>query len=282
MKHPHWARREIDRLDPTRDARRIAHLSFEVRYGAPVFVHPLFAMAFARQVAVPDIADVLYRNGKGIILQQTAKRNDDTLVFFGLLFRHLGTPEGDRIAARIRRIHDRFEISNDLNLYTLASLACLPRRVSVQFAGKELLSPKENAALYQFWVEVAAHLGIRGIPQTPDELLAWMLEYEQSEFQHTPGGRAVTLALAREFAERWFPKPLRPRGERLFFALFDDHLRATHRLDAPTAVETALVKLVVRSFFWWTTIAPDPADRSLVELFGQRYGRSVDPEQVGP
>lgn len=43
FRHPYWARREIARLDPDVDFRRIAHLLFEVRYGDATFIHPLFA-----------------------------------------------------------------------------------------------------------------------------------------------------------------------------------------------------------------------------------------------
>ena len=55
----------------------------EVRYGTPLFTHSIFSVAFARQAAVPSIAKVLYRGGKGGIITNTRKRNNDTLIFFG-------------------------------------------------------------------------------------------------------------------------------------------------------------------------------------------------------
>ena len=143
VKHPLWARREIERLDPVKDARRIAHLLFEVRYGVPAFIHPLFALAFARQVAVPRIARGSPWRPRHHP-ERSARRNDDTLVFFGLLFRHGDNPEGRKVVARIAGMHSRFPISNDLHLYTLATLACLPQRVGQEFTGRELLSEKRT------------------------------------------------------------------------------------------------------------------------------------------
>ncbi len=270
MKHPLWARREIERLDPVKDARRIAHLLFEVRYGVPAFIHPLFALAFARQVAVPRIARVLHRGGRGIILSDTARRNDDTLVFFGLLFRHGDSPEGRKVVARIAGMHSRFPISNDLHLYTLATLACLPQRVGQQFTGRDLLSERENLAVYHFWRRIGEMMDIQDIPASPAAMLRWMLDYEASEYRHTTEGSEVTRALGREFAQRWFPPRLHERGERLFYALFDQHLRETHRTPQPSAMERHVVTTAVKGFLWARTLMPDPSEQDLIGMFGQR------------
>lgn len=282
IRHPYWARREIDRLDPVRDARRIAHLLLEVRYGEPRFVHPMFALAFSRQVAIPAIAKVLYRGGNGIILSQTAKRNDDTLVFFGLLLRHGNSPEGRKVVERMNRMHARYPIPNELNLYTLSTLACLPQRLGRQFTGHDLFNEKEALAVYRFWVEVGEMMGITGIAGSPEAMLQWMLDYEAAEYAYTPDGHEVTLALAREYAQRWYPKALQDVGQHVFFAMFDDHLRETHRLPESTVAEKALVKAGVRAFVLSRQLLPDPAERDLLGMFGQAYSRAPTVEQVGP
>lgn len=282
FRHPYWARREIERLDPVRDARRIAHLLLEVRFGDPRFVHPMFAIAFARQVAVPAIARVLYRGGSGIIMSQTAKRNDDTLVFFGLLLRHGNSPAGQQVVARMNRMHARFPIPNELNLYTLSTLACLPQRLGRQFTGTDLFTPRESLALYHFWKQVGEMMGIRDIPGSPEEMLRWMLDFEAAEYGSTPDGHEVTLALAREYAGRWFPKSLQAVGQRLFFAMCDEQLRDTHLLPEPTPLEQQLVRSAVRAFVLGRQLLPDPADRDLLMSFGGQYSRHPAVEQVGP
>ncbi|MFM2307775.1 MAG: hypothetical protein RLZZ367_2444, partial [Bacteroidota bacterium] len=92
--NPYWARKRIAALDAEKDAHEISHLAFEVRYGTPLFTHSIFSVAFARQAAVPSIAKVLYRNGKGGIITNTRKRNNDTLIFFGEFYKHGVNPEG--------------------------------------------------------------------------------------------------------------------------------------------------------------------------------------------
>lgn len=282
IRNPYWARREIECLDPVRDCRRIAHLLLEVRYGEPRFIHPMFALAFSRQVAIPAIAKVLYRDGKGIIMSQTAKRNDDTLVFFGLLLRHGNSPEGMRVVERMNRMHARYPIPNELNLYTLSTLACLPQRLGRQFTGRDLFDEKEALAVYRFWVMVGEMMGIRDIPGSPEAMQQWMLAFEASEYGATPDGHEVTMALAREYAGRWYPGPLQEIGQRIFFAMFDDHLLETHRVPAPTGVEKELVRAAVRAFVLSRQVLPDPSERDLLSMFGQAYNRSPSVEQVGP
>ncbi|HEX4870377.1 MAG TPA: oxygenase MpaB family protein [Moraxellaceae bacterium] len=282
IRHPHWARREIARLDPVRDCRRIAHLLLEVRYGEPRFIHPMFALAFSRQVAIPAIARVLYRDGKGIIMSQTAKRNDDTLVFFGLLLRHGDSPEGMKVVERMNRMHARYPIPNELNLYTLSTLACLPQRLGRQFTGQDLFDDHESLALYHFWRQVGEMMGIRDIPGSPAAMQEWMLAFEAAEYGYTRDGHEVTLALAREYAQRWFPSPLQAAGRRAFFALFDEPLRATHRVPVATALEKRLAEAVVRAFVRSRQWLPDPPDRDLLMMFGQHYDRAPAVEQVGP
>ncbi len=82
-----------------------------------------------------------------------------------------------------------FTIENDLNLYTLSTLACLPRRIAMQFTGEDFLSFRESLAIYRFWVEVGEMMGIQDIPSSPDAMLQWMIDYEASEYQPTLDGR---------------------------------------------------------------------------------------------
>lgn len=282
IRHPYWARRELARLDPASDARRMAHLLLEVRYGEPRFIHPMFSLAFSRQVAIPAIARVLYRDGKGIIMSQTAKRNDDTLVFFGLLLRHGNSPAGMQVVERMNRMHARYPIPNELNLYTLSTLACLPQRLGRQFTGRDLFDARESEAVYRFWAMVGEMMGIHDIPGSAEAMLQWMVDYERSEFGSTRDGHEVTMALAREYAQRWYPARLQDVGQRIFFAMFDDHLRETQGVPEVSTVERELVAAAVKAFVLSRQVLPDPGERDLLGMFGQAYSRTPAVEQVGP
>ena len=282
MRKLYWINDEINRLDVVKDAQRIAHLAFEVKYGFPMFVYGLFSMAFARQVAVPGIAEVLYRNGKGIILSKTRKRNEDTLVFFGMMFKYIGTDEGRKVIEKVLKLHAPYKITNDLNLYTLATLTTLPTRLGRQFLGRDIYTDKEYNALYHFWKEVGMIMEIKDIPPSSRQFEEWCINYEQSEYTTTKAGIEVTKALAEDFAQVWFPRGMRSLGKQFYYCLFDDHLLETHQIAKPGKTVQRIMSLFVNSYFKIVNIIPDPKDRNLIEVFGKRYGKDFSFKDVGP
>ena len=60
-------------------------------------------------------------------------------------------------------------------------------------------------------------MGIKEIPASQDAFLAWMIDYERRHFSPTPAATMVIAALAQEWAEYWYPKPLQAWGEGLFY-----------------------------------------------------------------
>jgi hypothetical protein len=264
-----WARKELATLDPVRDARRYAQLTFENRYGLPIFIHALFSAAFAYNMGDPRIANVLYREGTGTIIKNTRQRNFETLVFFGLIYEHGDSPEGQRIIDRMQKIHSHFRIPNELYLYTLSTLAVLPRRISDRFAGDQGISRAELESQFQLWLRVGRMMGIQDIPPTQDEYLAWMLDYEKKNFRYTPGAEAVVKALAAEWAEYWFPKPLQGWAEGLFYALVDPELHGVLGVPRPTRLQSLAAEGAVKAFIRAVKLLPDMPERSLVKTFSQ-------------
>jgi len=283
LRDPYWARREIERLDPEHDARRIVHLSFEVRYGPPVFVYLLFSLAFARQVAIPDIARVLWRGGRGDIVSQTRKRNQDTLLFFGQFFRHWDDEPGQRAAEQLRRMHARFPIHNDLNLYTLATLCCEPQRVAERMAGRNIFSRNETRAMYVFWGRIGELLGITDIPADEFALRRWMDTYEAEHYATTADGIGVVRALASDVGALLMPASLGSVGEHIFYSTFDEPLRHVHEVPTTSPLLRGLVSAgtwsYLRGLSRWL---PDPDERDLIGAFGQDYGGQFDLRRVGP
>ncbi len=272
MRHPYWARKRITELDVEKDFLEINHLAFEVRFGSKLFTHALFSVAFARQMAVPSIAEVVYRNGKGPSITNTRKRNNDTLLFFGEFYRHGNSEAGRKVAEQLNRIHSRFPIDNDQNLYTLATLMCEPIRMSRFLTGKNIFSQKETRALYLFWKMVAEMLHITGIPEDEHAMYRFYENYENEHFGYTEAGANVLEALANEFAERWFPKFAAPFAKQVFFSLFDDYLLNTYRLPSPPLLIRTMVRARLRfQLAFLFQVLPDPADRNIIDLFSEGY-----------
>ncbi|MFN8300539.1 MAG: oxygenase MpaB family protein [Chitinophagales bacterium] len=270
--NPYWARKRIEQLDPEKDAREIAHLAFEVRYGTPLFTHSLFSIAFARQAAVPSIAKVLYRGGKGGIITNPRKRNNDTLLFFGEFFRHGDSAEGLKAVELLNHIHSYFPITNNENLYTLATLVCEPVRMAKFLTGRNIFTEKELRGLYMFWRRMAELMNITGVPDNEHQLMEWYETYERENFAYSEEGLAVVQALAGEFADRWHPGPTRPIGINYYYALFDDHLRSTYQLPPTPAFYVKSVKAMLTFYLTvFVKYMPDASDRSIIDYFSKDY-----------
>lgn len=280
--NPYWARKRIAALSAETDFQEINHLAFEVRYATPIFTHSLFSVAFARQAAVPSIAEVLYRGGKGGIITNTRKRNNDTLLFFGEFFRLGNSEEGKRVAEQLNQIHAHFPINNEQNLYTLATLMCEPIRMSKFLSGKNIFNDKETRAVYLFWKMVGGLLNTHDFPEDEKQALTFYTNFEQENFAYSDAGRQIVEALADEFATRWYPKWMKQWGRNVYFALFDDLLLNTFRLPKPPAHIT----FSVRAYLWfylmvWVRFMPDPSERSIVDTFRTDY-TDYHISKVGP
>lgn len=280
--NPYWARKCIAQLDAEVDFKEINHLAFEVRYATPIFTHALFSVAFARQAAVPSIAEILYRGGKGAIITNARKRNNDTLLFFGEFFKHGNSEEGKKIAEQLNRIHAYFSITNEQNLYTLATLMCEPIRMSKFLTGKNLFNEKETRALFLFWKMIGEMLHIHNFPADEHKAMSFYETFEKENFAYTEAGRQIVESLADEFASRWYPKWMKQHGRNVYFALFDDLLLNTFRLTKPPV----LLALSVRWYLWfylmvWVQLLPDPDDRSIIDTFRTDY-EGYHISKVGP
>jgi hypothetical protein len=269
---PFWARKKIAALNTEVDFVEINHLAFEVRYATPIFTHSLFSVAFARQAAVPSIAEVLYRGGKGAIITNTRKRNNDTLLFFGEFFKHGNSENGRQIAAQLNSIHKHFPINNEQNLYTLATLMCEPIRMSMFLTGSNIFDEKETRAIYLFWKMMSDLLLVKDVPQDEHKMFAFYNEFEKQNFAYSDAGNKIAEALADEFAARWYPQWMKQIGRNVYFSLFDDFLLETLRLPKPPL----FYRLSVRAYLFcylkvWVQIMPDPNDKSIIDTFNTDY-----------
>ncbi|MBJ7348777.1 MAG: DUF2236 domain-containing protein [Thermoleophilaceae bacterium] len=273
-------RRRIAALDPAADDRELYHRSFEVLYGTPVFVHSVFLVVFIRQAAVPRIANILYRNGHGDSVVSPAKRNDATLTFFSEFIR-LGyqTPEGIEAIKVLERIHDRFPITDEDKLYTLATVVFDPEREIALLGGKQFTA-REHEAMWHFWQGVATHMSLGHIAKTRKELKAWMVKYEAENYAYSTAGRAVAEAMISDYG-RWFPKRAKQVSRHLMLALLDENLRKTLRLEDPHPLAWRFQRTVGRVFLRTAPYRPVPIERSWGDHFGSRWGEQKDLAAVG-
>jgi hypothetical protein len=260
-------KRRIAALDPVEDNEEVARLTFEVLYGDPIAVHAAYLIGFSRQVAVPDIARVIYRGGDGKNLRHVARRTDDTLALFGA-FLHWGhsSQRGRAAIARMEQIHARFAITDEQKRYTLATLIFEGERIG-RHLGFDPLTANQREASWRFWCGVAEQMPLGGLPPTAADLWRWMLEYEREHWRYTDEGRGVVDRFFEDWTTRWFPHRARDLGRQALLTLLGEDLRAVLRLEDPSPRVERLLRGSARAYAPLTLVRPLPIDRSWMDYF---------------
>lgn len=271
---------ELRRLDPERDFDLMARLVVGHVFSDAFFVDTLFTVAYWRQIAVRTIAPVLHQGGRGRTYD-TTKRVNDTLLFFGFIYRdgHQSEEAGatiDRLAA----MHERFPIPPDDFRYTTASLCFEAVRIP-EILGCRGLTGDEARALFLFWRAVGRRWGI-DVPEEQAAFRAWMEQYERDTYERTPHGPAMATAMADDYCRRFFPGPLRSLGYTILRCCSDDLLLDTVGQPHPSAAARAVVGRLVGAYVAGRRLVPASSGSQLLRPWNQEYGAGLDPGVVGP
>jgi hypothetical protein len=229
--------RRIEALDPDVDWLEIYQLS--AMYEFPWDYTRALELALFRTFAVPFIGDVLDRSGE--FRERTQRRYDDTALLLGEVLEH--GPDSERGRAAIRRVnqqHGQWSIPNEYMVYVLSTFVVVPVRWLDRF-GWRALHDNERRAAYRYYARLGELMGIREVPASYDELVAWFDVYEAAEFGRTEGGRQTADATLDLFAS-WQPSPLRRFSPALSRALMDEPLRDALGYEAaPPAAERLVI-----------------------------------------
>jgi hypothetical protein len=211
--------REIESLDPVRDAQRIVFIDASLEF--PWDTQRSLELAFYRTYAVPSIATLLDSTGE--FGERAQKRYDDTQILISA-FCEFGYDDGigKRALRRMNAIHGRFDIANDDFLYVLSTMVFEPIRWNARF-GRRPLVDVEKLATFHFWREVGRRMAIRDIPEDFDEFERWNVAFERERFAYTDAGHRVASATRDMFLD-WFPGLPKRVGRPLIYALLDEPL----------------------------------------------------------
>ena len=272
-------RREIAALDNVRDDEEITRLVSNVLFGDAYFAHSIYLVTFARQAAVPGIANVLWRSGNGDIVVDPRRRNDDTIVYFTEFYRRgYSSPEGKEAIATMERIHSKFLIDEELKVYTLSTVMLEPDRLAQQF-GHDPFTQHDKEARWHFWQGFANEMGLALPAETREGFLDWMIDFEKRTYAHTEAGEAIFDALVRDW-ERWYPDWL-PGNKKLarqsLTSLLDDELREMMGQPEPPAHVKFQTRAVAQAYLRSTPVRVFRKDRNLINFFGRRH---LDPEDL--
>ncbi|MBJ7332034.1 MAG: DUF2236 domain-containing protein [Solirubrobacteraceae bacterium] len=273
----------VDSLDPVADDEEITAQVSNVLFADAYFAHSIYLVTFARQAAVPAIAKVLYRSGNGDIATDPRRRNNDTIIFFTEFYRRgYKSEEGRAAVQRMEEIHSRFLISDELKIYTLATVMLEPDRLALQF-GENPFSPVDREARWNFWCGIAGAMGLELPASTRNGFLDWMIEYENANYANTVDGRGCYEGLVEDWL-RWYPSWVPNRewlARQSLAGLLDPTLREAMGVEAPPAVIQSQVNLVARAYLRSTPYRVFRKDRNLINFFGKHRPTPRDLDTVG-
>ena len=178
---------EILRLDPDREAPRIARLSAGVDFAWDT--RRAYELALLKTFAVPSSSRLLAATGE--LTERTAKRHDDTVAVIATLGLHgYDSPEGRAALRAMNRAHRGHAIPAEEYRYTLSLFVLEPLRWNARY-GWRALSEVERRAGLAFWREVGRRMGIPDVPADLAALEAESRTFEAEHVRYDPANRRL-------------------------------------------------------------------------------------------
>jgi ER-bound oxygenase mpaB/B'/Rubber oxygenase, catalytic domain len=270
--------REIQSLDPERDAQRIVLL--DAAYEFPWDTQRALELAFYRSYAIPSIADLLYSTGE--LTRRPQKRHDDTQILISAFCEHgYDSDFGRRAIRRMNQIHGRFAIGNDDFLYVLSTMVFEPIRWNARFGWRPLLEVEKQATFF-FWREVGHRMGMSRLPDSYRDFERFNVEFERDRFARTEAGHHVAAA-TRDMFLGWFPGVPKRVGRSVIYALLDDALLDALGFPRPNAALRRAAETAVRARSRAIKHLPARRHPRLRTLERQRsYPAGYELESLGP
>ncbi|MET0286409.1 MAG: oxygenase MpaB family protein [Polyangiales bacterium] len=194
-------------------------------------------LALFRTYCVPSIGGLLDATRE--FSQRGQVRYEDTSLLLTHVLEHGFQGPGLAALRRINQLHARFTISNEDMLYVLSTFVSVPMRWLARYGWRPLLEA-ERIAAHNYYRELGTHMGIRDIPRTWPELVAFGDAYEREHYRYTEASARVGEA-TREILVGWFPRALAPVVRNAVHALLDAPVRAAFGFPAaPVAFQRGI------------------------------------------
>jgi hypothetical protein len=219
----------ITELDPERDFLEIYRLHALADF--PWDTTRALELALFRTYCVPRIGGLLDATRE--FSQRGQVRYEDTSLLLTHVLEHGFEGKGLAALRRINQLHARFSIRNDDMLYVLSTFVSVPMRWLTRYGWRPLLEA-ERVASHHYYRELGTRMGIRDIPATWPEMLAFGDAYERAHYAYSEASARVGEA-TREIFVSWFPRRLAPLVRHAVHALLDAPVRAAFGFPAAPA-----------------------------------------------
>lgn len=235
-----------------------------VRHDLPFVAERGLEFALFATYAIPTISSLLARTGFLVGRSAGVRAEQTAILFEEFLTWDFNDRRTATALARVNWLHAQYgdKITNDDMLYTLAAAIYWPVAFCEKYDWRGF-SPVEIRAWHIVWRAVGLRLGIRDIPLTFDETVAWMHAYEEEHQVYaatntTVADSTVDLLLAKQ------PPFARPFGRKIIYALMTPGLReAFGYTDHPGCARFAEIVFGVRKLFlrYFAPPRSEPSER---------------------
>ncbi len=274
-------RARIATLDPQDDHRAITHTISA--YEFPWDIETALSLALFRTFAVPTISRILLDSRA--FTEDTRKRYDDTELLLAEVEQHGYDDERGRAALRrINRMHAAYPIRPVDLTYVLSTFVAEPSRWIERYGWRQL-TDAESAATWRYWQELAARMGVPGMPDDVDEFIAWNARFERAEFRYDPANHAVADATMTMYLTEVYgvPQVLLPFARQAALALLEPDLVAALGYDQPPGWLRATVDGALRTratlLRWF--VPPRTAPYRITEVSRPTYPFGYRVEDLG-
>ncbi|KAK9896084.1 hypothetical protein P389DRAFT_210898 [Cystobasidium minutum MCA 4210] len=171
------------------------------------------SLALFKTYAIPSISETLAISGQLSDPLNATRRAEDTGIFVvEFISQGLDSERGSVLLARINWLHDRWKkhIKQEDLLFTLSLFIFEPIDFLQKYEWRELCE-LEKQALFLFWAEIGARMGIENIPSTMQELWNWKEQYASETMVPSETGANVA-ALTMDVLVASLPGFLKPLG----------------------------------------------------------------------
>lgn len=265
-----WIAKEIESLDPYVDYERIWALT-ATYYVDDFFMNYLYSIGVAYFQLPPWGGETLSRKGKGKMHTAPDKREQDTNNHFWTWFEFGPSSAATRKSIEhVNKIHAAMEkqmpgnyAHDDDFVYTISWVAADMHRLRERI-GLPGYTKNQKIAAHLFWRDIAklmvsANGPILEFPDSFDEMLEFLAKYEATDWEHSPEGRDICLALSDQFSNRWFPRGLRWVGHKMLLAMWGEPVHRVHRLPYTHPVTQKVFEFGIRTMIVMKEkVLPDP------------------------
>jgi hypothetical protein len=145
----------------------------------------------------------------------------------------MDSDRGSKALAKMNWLHRRYgsKIKQPELLHTLAMFVLEPIRWFKRYEWRPI-TELEKVAIYTYWKEIGNRMGIKDIPETLEELEAWVTKYEETNVYFLENNRKYAEATMGLFL-RDLPPFLRGFFQHAAVSLFEENVRVALRYEKP-------------------------------------------------